>query len=238
MKIFRKMTALLFVAATMFTFASCEKNNDDNLSGDGSSSGISETNLIGEWGWQSSHVLKNKKIIIYANHTGGGNLMSSFNWTLKGSKFVATFSSHRLEMTIKSINGDKMEVEGEYQLVNENGNVVDVVYNVTGTLIKTVTTQSPTLTTDLMVGQWSFQGDNNSDVWNMTVFSDGTYNRRGLNGNWTVSGSTFNTSWGDNETDITFVAESMKSSASKIELTGTETLITGVQHHGKLTKNL
>lgn len=61
MKIFRKMTALLFVAATMFTFASCEKNNDDNLSGDGSSSGISETNLIGEWGWQSSHVLKNKK---------------------------------------------------------------------------------------------------------------------------------------------------------------------------------
>ena len=87
------MTALLFVAATMFTFASCEKNNDDNLSGDGSSSGISETNLIGEWGWQSSHVLKNKKIIIYANHTGGGNLMSSFNWTLKGSKFVATFSS-------------------------------------------------------------------------------------------------------------------------------------------------
>ena len=44
------MTMLLFVAATMFTFSSCNKDDDDN--------GISETNLVGEWGWPSDHALK------------------------------------------------------------------------------------------------------------------------------------------------------------------------------------
>jgi hypothetical protein len=39
LKQIKKLTAPLFVAATMFTFASCNKdNNDDNPSGSGSSS--------------------------------------------------------------------------------------------------------------------------------------------------------------------------------------------------------
>lgn len=80
MKNLRKLTALLFVAATMFTIASCNKD-DDNPS-------ISEANLVGEWGWPSSHEMKNKTIIINANHTGAGNLMSSFKWTLDDNKFV------------------------------------------------------------------------------------------------------------------------------------------------------
>ena len=76
LKQIKKLTALLFVATTMFTFASCNKdNNDDNPSGSGSSS-ISEANLVGEWGWPSSHEMKNKTINIKADHTGGGNLMA------------------------------------------------------------------------------------------------------------------------------------------------------------------
>ena len=44
----KKITMLLFVAATMFTFASCNKNDDNNGgSGSGGSSSISEAKLIG-----------------------------------------------------------------------------------------------------------------------------------------------------------------------------------------------
>lgn len=93
MKNLRKLTVLFFVAATMFTFSSCNKDNtDDNPSGGGSSS-ISEANLVGEWGWPSSHEMKNKTIIINADHTGAGNLMSSFKWTLDDNKFLACRST-------------------------------------------------------------------------------------------------------------------------------------------------
>ena len=81
-------TVLLFVAATMFIFASCKK--DDNPSGGGSSA-ITEANLVGEWGWPSSHEMKNKTIVIKADHTCGGNLLAGgFNWKLNGKKFVGT----------------------------------------------------------------------------------------------------------------------------------------------------
>ena len=44
----KKLTALLFVAATMFTFASCNKDDGNNGgSGSGSSSSIDESKLIG-----------------------------------------------------------------------------------------------------------------------------------------------------------------------------------------------
>ena len=94
-------TVLLFVAASMFFFASC--NKEDNPSGGGSSA-ITEANLVGEWGWPSSHEMKNKTLVIKADHTGGGNLLAGgFNWKLNGKKFVAANGFYQLEMTIKSI---------------------------------------------------------------------------------------------------------------------------------------
>ena len=48
----KKLTALFFVAATMFTFASCNKdNNDDNPSGGGSSANYPESISQTHWEW-------------------------------------------------------------------------------------------------------------------------------------------------------------------------------------------
>lgn len=49
----KKLTMLLFVAATMFTFASCNKDNtDDNPSGGGSSANYPETVNGTYWKWE------------------------------------------------------------------------------------------------------------------------------------------------------------------------------------------
>ena len=46
---------LLFVATTMFTFASCNKDDDNNGgSGSGSSSSIDESKLIGTWHFENA----------------------------------------------------------------------------------------------------------------------------------------------------------------------------------------
>lgn len=232
MKNLRKLTVLLFVAATMFTFASCSKDDDAS---------VSEANLVGEWGWPSSHEMNKKTIIINADHTGAGNLMSDFKWTLNDNKFVATsiYGGYRLEMTIKSINEDKMKVEGQTQLIDGNGNVLRVVNTATGTLIKTVTKQSPTLTESLMVGSWSYESDNYLHRWNITVNSDGTYVRNGFNGTWSVSGTEFNMIEGEYNDTTSVSVESMTSSASRIILTGVWTrAYSGTTIHGELTKNL
>ena len=51
----KKVTMLLFVAATMFTFASCNKDADNNGgSGSGSSSSIDESKLIGTWHFENA----------------------------------------------------------------------------------------------------------------------------------------------------------------------------------------
>lgn len=76
MKNLRKMTVLFFVAVTMFTFASCNKEDGSTNPGGGSSA-ISEANIVGEWGWPSNHEMKHKTIIIKADHTDAGNLI----WT-------------------------------------------------------------------------------------------------------------------------------------------------------------
>lgn len=217
LKQIKKLTALLFVAATMFTFASCNKdNNDDN----GGSSAISEANIVGEWGWPSSHEMKNKNINIKADHTGGGNLMAGgFKWTLNGNKFVAKNGFNQLEMTIKSINDDKMEVEGKYQELDGNGNVTNVLNNATGTLIKTVTTQSPTLTESLMVGTWKFRDSRTYQTYDVIINSDHTFTHNKYShdeGTWNIEGSKF---IGRTEgIEYSFSVESMTSSAMSVVL--------------------
>ena len=230
MKNLRKLTVLLFVAATMFTFASCSKDDDAS---------VSEANLVGEWGWPSGHEMNKKTIIINADHTGAGTLMNGFEWTLNDNKFVATarYINYRLEMTIKSIDEDKMEVKGQFQLVDSDGNVLRVANTATGTLIKTVTKPLSTLTESLMTGSWHFESDDRYFSWDLLVSADGTYNRGGFNGTWSISGTEFNMIEGEGNTSIS--VESMTSSASRIILTGVWTRpYSGLTAHGKLTKNL
>ena len=218
LKQIKKLTALLFVAATMFTFSSCNKNEDNNSD----SSAISEANLVGEWGWPSSHEMKNKSIIIKADHMGAGNLMAGgFEWTLNGNKFVAKNGFKQLEMTIKSINGDKMEVEGKYQELDGNGNVANVLNNATGTLIKTVTTQSPTLTESLMVGTWKFRDSQTYRTYDVIINSDHTFSHNKYShdeGTWKIEGSKFIGRTGSYGSEYSFIVESITSSAMSVVL--------------------
>ena len=236
----KKLTVLLFVAATMLTFASCEKDDDDNSS----SSAISEANILGEWGWPSNHEMKNKTIVINADHTGSGNLMSSFTWTLKGKKLVGTSAvgTRRLEMTIKSITGDKMEVEGEYQRIDANGNVIQVESNATGTLIKTVTTQSPTLTESLMVGTWKYvkTETTNYDEYNVIINSDHSfeYGYGHSIGTWRLEGSRFIGKENNTNREYSFTVESMTSSAMKVILIAVDGKNGNLTFDGTFTKNL
>ena len=210
-------TVLLFVAATMFIFVSC--NKEDNPSGGGSSA-ITEANLVGEWGWPSSHEMKNKTIVIKADHTGGGNLLAGgFNWKLNGKKFVAANGFYQLEMTIKSINSDKMDVEGEWQKLDSDGNVANVLNNATGTLIKTVTTQSPTLTESMVLGTWAFRASYGVE-WSFTLNADhtGAYDMEPAT--WSISGNTLSIE--HNCSTHGFMQASVKSittSAAKVVMT-------------------
>ena len=59
----KKLTALLFVAATMFTFASCNKdNNDDNPSGGGGGSSANYPESISQTHWEWGNVTGSEAI--------------------------------------------------------------------------------------------------------------------------------------------------------------------------------
>ena len=170
---------------------------------------------MGEWGWPSGHEMKNKTINIKADHTGGGNLMSGgFNWTLSGNKFVAKNGFNQLEMTIKSINGDKMEVEGKYQKIDRDGNVTNVLNNATGTLIKTVTTQSPTLTESMVLGSWEFRASYGVE-WSFTLNADhtGAYDMEPAT--WSISGNTLSIE-GNYGSFMNATVNSITTSATKV----------------------
>ena len=221
MKNLRKLTALFLVATTMLTFASCNKDeNEDNPSGGGSSSSISEASLVGEWGWPSNHEMKNKTIVIKADHTGSGNLLAGgFNWTLNGNKFVGKNGSRQLEMTIKSINGDKMEVDGEYQQIDNDGNVTNVLNNATGTLIKTVTTQSPTLTESMVLGSWEVRASYGVE-WTFSLNSDHTGTFDSGSATWSISGNTLSIeNTGSSGGFMQATVNSITTSATKVVMT-------------------
>ena len=164
--------------------------------------------------------MKNKTIVIKADHTGGGNLLAGgFNWKLNGKKFVAANGFYQLEMTIKSINSDKMDVEGEWQKLDSDGNVANVLNNATGTLIKTVTTQSPTLTESMVLGTWAFRASYGVE-WSFTLNADhtGAYDMEPAT--WSISGNTLSIE--HNCSTHGFVQASVKSittSAAKVVMT-------------------
>ena len=126
LKQIKKLTALLFVAATMFTFASCNKDNsDDNTSGGGSGGSqttISESQLIGTWEFDSN---SHPGIDIRSDHTCtiiDGVVNHAYIWTLSKSTFHATdtwFSegyggtvTEDIVFEIKSVSNNTMTIEG------------------------------------------------------------------------------------------------------------------------------
>lgn len=116
----KKMIMLFFVAATMFSFASCNKDDDNNGSGGGSST-ISEAKLIGKWSFNDG-VYSHFDITINADHTC---YWSDYNciWTLSGNKFHGQDTHYDedygreiticIDFTIKSLTDDTMVIEGK-----------------------------------------------------------------------------------------------------------------------------
>ena len=102
MRNFSKMTMLLFVAAAMFAFASCDKEDDAS---------IKESQLVGKWYWKAAR----GTIEIKANHEARLNGIE-YNWTLKGNRFNAIHDNYvsyeNIDVEIKSISSTEMVVEG------------------------------------------------------------------------------------------------------------------------------
>ena len=119
----KKLTALLFVAATMFTASSCSKDD-----------GYSESDIIGVWYFPTSvgyDQLRGAKLDIKADHTVTINATTgtmTFDWTFKDNQFTATRTSGQytgvLSFNVKEVTSDYMTEEGDYRM---NGNVLGSV---------------------------------------------------------------------------------------------------------------
>ena len=148
----------------------------------------------------------------------------------------------RLHIVGLSAYGDKMEVEGKYQQLDGDGNVTNVLNNATGTLIKTVTTQSPTLTESLMVGTWKFRDSQTYRTYDVIINSDHTFthNKYYLDeGTWEIEGSKFIGRTGSYGTEYSFIVESITSSAMSVVLNtvdGIDGNLTSIT--GTYTKNI
>ena len=117
LKQIKKLTALLFVAATMFTFTSC--NKDD---------GYSESDIIGVWYFPTTigyDQMRGAKVDIKDDHTvrvsaSVGSM--TFDWTFKDNLFTATYTAGQytavLSFTVKEVTSDYMVVEGDHRVNN------------------------------------------------------------------------------------------------------------------------
>ena len=120
----KKLTALLFVATTMFTFASCNKDDGN----------YSESDIIGIWYFPTNidyDQMRGAKVDIKADHTitvstSAGTM--TYDWTFKGNQFTATKTSGQytgvLSFIVKEVTSDYMIEEGDYRM---NGNVLGSV---------------------------------------------------------------------------------------------------------------
>ena len=119
LKQIKKLTALFFVAATMFTFASCNKDDDNNSGSGGGSSSIDESKLIGTWQYCD--------ITFNADHTCDVQEYH-YSYTLSGNKLHGSYTYYSydyereiteyLDLTIKSLTNDTMVIEGKRTMVD------------------------------------------------------------------------------------------------------------------------
>ena len=113
----KKLTALLFVAATMFTFASCNKDDDN---GSGSLSSIDESKLIGTWHFENADY-RHCDITFNADHTCDVREYH-YSYTLSGNKLHGAYTylydeehefTEYIDLTFKSLTDDTMVIEGK-----------------------------------------------------------------------------------------------------------------------------
>ena len=119
----KKLTVLLFVAATMFTAASCTKDDE-----------YSESDIIGVWYFPTDigyDQIRGAKLDIKSDHTvriSGTNGSLTFNWTFDDNTFNASLTqgaySAVLSFTVKELTSDHMTEEGDYRV---NGTVLGSV---------------------------------------------------------------------------------------------------------------
>ncbi len=218
----KKLTALFFVAATMFTFASCNKDNNEdnpsNPSGGGSSSSISESQLIGLWGFPAGHQFQGWELDIKADHTMTHGGTGTWTWSLNGNKFVAEWTVvdlvYKLVFNIQSVTPTEIKFNGEYQTCSLNGDVresQDISSTLTNLLI------DPSRLSEVIVGEWS-------NTWkDMLIYEDGTCNLFEFDCNWSVSGAIFTAT--SEAYNLVFEAKRIKIHNNKVTMTveGTET---------------
>ena len=118
----KNITMLLFVAATMFTFASCNKDDDSN----GGSSSINEAKLFGTWHFQNADY-RHCDITFNTDHTCDVREYH-YNYTLSGNTLHGSYTYYSygynreiteyIDLTIKSLSDDTMVMDGKRTYVD------------------------------------------------------------------------------------------------------------------------
>ena len=214
----KKLTALFFMAATILTFISCSKDDAEEKHKVVVSK-VSEADLVGEWGWPSYHPLNGSKILIKGDHTALCRNYS-YTWTLEGNTFTAK-NPHKmvLEFTVDSLAGDRMFIIGTETYGRSNG-AVSHVNDISGLIVKSVSTQYPELNDSIMIGTWHFEGADSGyyDRYDITINYDHSfsYHYSKTAGTWKIDGSTFIGTRSDGDTVYSFTVARRTSSAWKV----------------------
>ncbi len=219
----KKVTMLLFVAATMINFTSCGKDKENEV--------ISESSLVGEWGWTSTHPYMHEcEMVIGSDHKVTCK-NHSYRWSFNGNTFTARNEDNMmLEFVIKSPYGDKMIIMGSEKTLRSDGTVYSAT-DISGVIIKTDTIQLPTLTESIMVGTWSYveSAQMYPDKYEVIIKADHTFENQTSHrkGTWRIEGSKFigtekKGNYDGSDREFSFTAISMISSAKKVVLAAIE----------------
>lgn len=189
-KTFAKAVAMLFVAATMLTFASCNKEDDNNADTPGQQTAtVAEADILGTWLFPADHsVYRNVEAYINADHTL--KLGSyTYTWTLSGNKLTAECevggSTLKMVFNIQSVSAASMTFTGT---VEQDG----VSKDISCTLIK-ISVPIEKLP-EIIVGTWS-----GTNAAHLQMFADITLNADGTSsqenyieeeGTWSLDGTT------------------------------------------------
>ena len=214
MKNIFRITMLMFVAAATLFAASCSKEEED------AARSVSESQLVGLWGFPQGHQFQAWELDIKADHTmstlGAGN----WTWSLDGNKFVAVRGNGlaKLELTIQSATATQIKFSGEYQAFDGDGNMIksqDISSTLTSLLL------DPAKLSEVIVGNWK------DNVNYHRVREDGTCTVYNIECTWSVSGSTFTAiqlppAYGEPETvnfSLVLEAKRIKVKNEKVEVT-------------------
>lgn len=203
MKNLIKLTMIMCVTATSLFMTSCtEKENDPNA--------ITETNLVGEWGFTDNS--QNPDISINADHTCKiGN--QPYDWTLDGSTFKATQdgTSNTCEFDITELNGHVMKIVGSRVYFGTTSDY-------SGSLLRTHTETPTKLNENDMLGSWKHY-DPNDNAWEDFSFTINDNHTGKFNSNeatWSISGTTLTMDYSNGNGYMHATIKTITTSAKKV----------------------